>query len=272
MAAERPAATVSDSLLDEKVLVEVPQRLKKTKRSLRMLQKVGLQLFGLTLATVLLGGDAVAQNKCAGGKIKAAGKKAKCLLDLEAKAAATGIAADPTKVQKCKSKLTSTFTKHEGKGGCATSGDAQTIEDKVDTFVADVAAQLTQACPAAGISFAGNCWYFGTGNSPESCDDVCAAKGLTCNETATRDTAGSGGTLANCVAIVDLLHPAGAPHGQADNDNTTCGSPDLGIGCSEFHGGELDGVVRTTAPLTTCAADGAGGSCVSGRQRVCACQ
>jgi len=237
-----------------------------------MLQKVGLQLFGLTLATVLLGEDAVAQNKCAGAKIKAAGKKAKCLLDLEAKAAETGIAADPTKVQKCKSKLTSTFTKLEGKGGCATSGDAQAIEDKVDAFVADVAAELTEACPASGVSFAGNCWYLGTGNSPESCDDVCAAKGLTCNETATRDTAGSGGTLANCGAIVDLLHPVGAPHAQSDIDLAICDSPDLGIGCADTHSVEAGGAHRTTAPLTTCAADGDGGACVSGQQRVCACQ
>ena len=89
-------------------------------------------------------------NKCQGGKIKSTGTKAACLVGLEAKSAAKGQflePLDPTKVQICKDKLSTTFDKLESKTGCATTGDAGSIETKVDAFVDDVTSELTCPCP-----------------------------------------------------------------------------------------------------------------------------
>jgi hypothetical protein len=80
-------------------------------------------------------------NKCEAGKIKAVAKKVCCELGLDAKAEAKGGTADLTK---CRSTFAATFTKLQAKtkGGCATSGDAATIETEVDNFVDDVFTQL----------------------------------------------------------------------------------------------------------------------------------
>jgi hypothetical protein len=99
------------------------------------------------MLVALASGAAQAQNKCASSKMKAAAKKATCLLGLESKEASSGTAPAPAKVQKCRDKLSSSFSKLEGKGGCVTTGDAQDIEDKVDAFVADVDDELAPGSP-----------------------------------------------------------------------------------------------------------------------------
>jgi hypothetical protein len=115
----------------------------------------------LTISILVLGltGTALAQNKCAAAKIRAAGKKAKCLLGLEAKGAKMGTAPDPLEVQRCKDQLFSAFSTNETNGGCLTTGDADAIEDKVDAFVADVDAELysggVDACAWAKLKGAG---------------------------------------------------------------------------------------------------------------------
>jgi hypothetical protein len=103
----------------------------------------------ITLSLVLLAvGTSNAQvNKCAGTKIKTAGKKAKCLLGIDAKAARYGVAPDPAKLQKCRDKLAAAFAKAESKIGCLTGGDAQDIEDKVEAFRVDVKAELEMGLP-----------------------------------------------------------------------------------------------------------------------------
>jgi hypothetical protein len=115
-----------------------------------MVRKLGL---GAVIAAAFFFaalGTASAQNKCAGSKIKAACKKAQCLLGLEAKACAKNEAVDPAKAQKCRDKYASTFSKLEAKGGCLTTGDAQDIEDKVDAFVTDVDGELSVDCANSG--------------------------------------------------------------------------------------------------------------------------
>ncbi|HEY2389041.1 MAG TPA: hypothetical protein VGK30_18965 [Candidatus Binatia bacterium] len=87
------------------------------------------------------------QAKCAAAKIKAVGKKASCLLALDSEVADKGVAADPTKVQKCKDGLVTAFDKLEAKGNCITSGDASSIEAAIDGFTADVDAALNAAGP-----------------------------------------------------------------------------------------------------------------------------
>jgi len=86
--------------------------------------------------------DVATPNKCQGFKLKAAGKKAACLLSLEAKNASKGVVPVTDKVAKCESKLSTAFSKAEAKGGCSTTGDAQEIEEKVDAFVGDANAEL----------------------------------------------------------------------------------------------------------------------------------
>ena len=70
-------------------------------------------------------------QQCAASKVKAAGKKAACLLFLDAKVAG-GATADPIKVQRCEDKLSDpeqgAFARAEARGGCAVGGDAMTVE------------------------------------------------------------------------------------------------------------------------------------------------
>jgi endonuclease/exonuclease/phosphatase family metal-dependent hydrolase len=85
-----------------------------------------------------------ADAACKDAKAKAAGKKAESLLQALGK---NGRMPDPIKlaqsVSKAQSKLTKAFSKSEAKGGCLTTGDATTIEAKVDAFVADMARALS---------------------------------------------------------------------------------------------------------------------------------
>jgi hypothetical protein len=130
---------------------------------------------------------------------------------------------------------------------------------------------VTTTTLACESSFAGSCWYQAL-TDLEPCDETCAHVGRTCDEAATRDIAGSGGTFANCEAVAAGLpsHPRNFPG--SDTDETACGSPDLGVGCflSPVENGGI--VTRVTAPVTTCAALGVGGGCVLHGWRVCACR
>jgi hypothetical protein len=108
---------------------------------------------------VLAAGSAHAQAKCQASKMKAAGKKASCLLGLHAKSVGKNAPIDPEKVTKCETKFTSSFTKAESKPPCATAGDAATIETKVDRFVDQIAANLAltppSKCQSAKLKAAG---------------------------------------------------------------------------------------------------------------------
>jgi len=91
-------------------------------------------------------------NSCQASKLKAAGKKAKCLLGLEAKEAAKGVVPDPLKQAKCRDKFAAAFAKAETAGGCTTSADVDLIEGKIDAFVADVDGTLTAQVIVCGDS------------------------------------------------------------------------------------------------------------------------
>jgi hypothetical protein len=83
-------------------------------------------------------------SKCQGVKLKTAGKKAKCLLGVDAKAVAKAAPVDGTKIQKCKDKFSKSSVNAEGKGDCGgAAGDTATIEAKVDAFADDADAELT---------------------------------------------------------------------------------------------------------------------------------
>ena len=76
-------------------------------------------------------------SKCQAAKLKAAGKKASCLLGVDAK----GLAKPPIDMAKhdaCKAKFAAAFAKAAGGTTCGTSANQTTIENKVDAFEADI--------------------------------------------------------------------------------------------------------------------------------------
>jgi hypothetical protein len=104
-----------------------------------------LSLAAVTLS-VLAARPAVAQNRCAGYKIKTAGKAARCLLKEEARAALDG-SIDNDAVALCHAKKEAGFFKIELKGECTTTGDSDEIDDKISAFVSDVSGELAPGAP-----------------------------------------------------------------------------------------------------------------------------
>jgi hypothetical protein len=106
-------------------------------------------------------------NVCQQAKLLATGKKARCLLTVEARAAASGDVPDPGRLQACRDRLTATFDTLDARGGCATTNDAANVESRVDglvdTVVADepvVATCALVGCPVptACDGSQGACW------------------------------------------------------------------------------------------------------------------
>ena len=95
----------------------------------------------------------------------------------------------------------------------------------------------------------GSCWY--TNVNGASCDTTCTDRGLACDP-ATESYAGSGGTDANCQAVLEAF---GISDPVVSIDD--CGSSG-GLGCGWFLS-----PFRCSSPPTTCGA--------AGTPRVCAC-
>ncbi len=94
--------------------------------------------------TITTGGPS--PSKCQASKIKAAGKKAGCILSVEAKGTSKGVAPDAGKIQTCKTKFSAASTKADSGSDCgAASGDTAAIETKVDMFTDDASGELTTA-------------------------------------------------------------------------------------------------------------------------------
>jgi hypothetical protein len=124
-----------------------------------MARTLAIAVLGAFALIAVDGGSASAGNKCAGSKIKAAAKKANCLLGLESKEAKSGDPKDPAKVTSCGSKMVTSFDKAEAKPPCLTTGDSGAIETKVDAFVTDVDTELSigipNACQSSKLKAAG---------------------------------------------------------------------------------------------------------------------
>src|SRR5690349_17881823 len=116
-----------------------------------MTQKVAAITLGF-LALVATGPASASTpaQKCAATKTKAAGKKAAAKAGCQSKAAQKGTAVDASCLMKAETKFSSAFSKAEAKGGCATSGDASTIEAKVDAFIDDLVKEVTGS-PAGAL-------------------------------------------------------------------------------------------------------------------------
>src|SRR5438552_9788969 len=77
-------------------------------------------------------------SKCQAAKLTAAGKKASCVLGVDAKGIAKDLPPDPAKRAACGTKMSASFTKAETKTDCGAAPGDSTIETKVDNFEADV--------------------------------------------------------------------------------------------------------------------------------------
>lgn len=160
------------------------------------------------LGAFLIGAPAQAgtdpTNKCVDSKAKAAGKKAQSLL----KAIGKNLSKNPdtklaANISKAQSKLTKGFTKAESKGSCFTTGDAATIEAKIDAFVDEVV--VAQNCGDNALQGIEEC----DGTADAACPGACLSD-CTCdvcgNDTAlppeecdgTDDSACPGACLGDC--------------------------------------------------------------------------
>lgn len=106
-------------------------------------------------------------------------------------------------------------------------------------------------CGPGAACIGGSCWHYG--ENGESCDTVCSGRGG-CNLAATRDYAGSGGSAANCQAVLTGLGISGTVY-----DHVPAGVHPLG--CFSVSGV----FYRVTNHVTTCE------YALASRRRVCAC-
>jgi len=91
--------------------------------------------------------------QCKDAKGKATGKKSLDLLKSFGKnVKQPNVGKLGTDISKAESRFTKGFTQAEAMGGCATTGDADPIEVKVETFVADILADLSPAASSTSTS------------------------------------------------------------------------------------------------------------------------
>jgi len=97
---------------------------------------------------------------CAATKTKVAGKKASGLATCDARATKSGSAVSRDCVDKVKAKFAAKWDKADARGGCATTGDRDAVEAKVDAFLVDLEAELGltgpgSSCTSTKLSAAG---------------------------------------------------------------------------------------------------------------------
>jgi hypothetical protein len=144
-------------------------------------------------------------KRCAGAKLKAAGKKTTSKTTCYSKAATTG-ALDPLCLSAAEAWFSQSWGAAEDKGGCATSGDQAAIEGKVDTFVNEsapcgdgIVIGPGETCDPPGQQ--GQCPAGQTCNSDcTGCQTVCGdgviGSGETCDPPGAQSTC-SAGTICN---------------------------------------------------------------------------
>ncbi len=181
--------------------------------------------------------DVGTPNGCQSKKLAATGKKAQCLLTLQAKAVAGGTL-DPTRLQKCKDEFSGVFGKLESGGSCTTTADATAIESKTDILVANLvgAEPSVSTCAIAGCpapiacdGSAGACWQPALNErwqyqlqAAQTAAGDCrfsATGGIDVGIAAPPSTGGA--AVRPAVFDVDLLmDPVCAPGGSTNVDNT----------------------------------------------------
>jgi hypothetical protein len=151
-------------------------------------------------------------------------------------------------------------TQPEAAPNDAATGDAIDTNDATDAPSDDATPDAgddgdvedaTLKCSGAVVG--GFCWY--AGSVTESCAETCQPHGG-CNLAGTRDFAGSGGTDANCVAVLAALGYSQWPHQSFSNND---------LGC-QFAWSSW--TYWSAAKATTCEAKDMGAAAV---HRMCAC-
>ena len=132
--------------------------------------------------------------------------------------------------------------------------DAPDVPEEADVLEeAEAEAEAEASPPCAGAPVGGYCWY---ASAPDqSCDAACATHGG-CDLAGTRDYAGSGGTDAQCVAVLAALGYGSYSHQDWSNND---------LGC---HFAWASWTYWSTAFPTTCAAAAPGAAAAV---RMCAC-
>jgi hypothetical protein len=110
-------------------------------------------------------------------------------------------------------------------------------------------------CPGSTVPFRGACWVLGAVEA--SCNTACSGAGLV-YDTKTASIAGSGGTDADCTALLDAF---ATPGGTLDYPSATCTN---GLGCGSLPMGGAR--ARCASPATDATSTG------PNIQRVCACK
>lgn len=245
----------------------------------KSLATIGLAALVLAIpqAATAQGTPGVEPNKCLAGKNKCVSKLAAGLLkcrencqkkpdkcgqvqiDCETKARDKFNGGDKPE-KGCFAKLEAKENPSKPESICKTTADTAAMEAEVEAKVLQLVTLLeTFDCAGAGgVEVGGACWFAGATN--QSCDDACAAVGATCDLAATKDYAGSGGSTANCEAVLEALG---------------LGFPGSGVGLGPGTGGcglgDDTNRFRSTDP-TTCEGSGAHPSTANNPRRACACE
>jgi hypothetical protein len=190
-------------------------------------------LLALVASTVLLvvgagviHAGATPAEKCAAAKNKAAvkkiGAKAKCWQKAFLSGAAT---ADSGCLSAAEMKFSTAISKAEAKGGCAVTGDANTIESAADTCVSSIVA-LTPTIPCGGSLCNGQCLC----GCPVGDDcTTCAGAGYVCPSGTTCENVPDFGATqcvvppAQCTAAVAAAAPPPACGGGSPSGCCYCG-------------------------------------------------
>src|SRR5262249_47328038 len=133
-----------------------------------------------------------------------------------------------------------------------------TVVTGTPTPTATQAPTVTPGGPCTGQLVGGFCWFLGA--LGESCDATCTGLGKTCSA-GTVTYAGTGGTSAQCDAVLSALYPIFGPF----EGDRACGTG--GIGCAILFTEVGKPGFRCTDTPTDCAA-----MSVQTFSRACACQ
>jgi len=124
--------------------------------------KVRTGVASLAAVFLLIAGaaESQAQNLCAAGKLKSAGKRAGKGLNCYSKAAKAGTAVDPLCLSALDAKMTLGFQKAEDKGDCTVTGNEMTVKMIIDNGVNQIVTALPsgtpgEICAAAKLKAAG---------------------------------------------------------------------------------------------------------------------
>jgi hypothetical protein len=99
-----------------------------------------LHTFHNSLTSMLVTGTE--RDRCAGGKLRAAARRAKVELRCRRVAAKRSTTPDAACLDKAQSGLLNGFARRDGRGDCATTDDAAAVEDLISDFLLFAAAQI----------------------------------------------------------------------------------------------------------------------------------